>query len=146
ATERGDTAHDFSVADGALRDPWFAGTRFTATSTLRGLVGPEWDRVVSPKDAWTCAFPGLTTLFHYEGEPGNADAVRYVADSGARVFSAGSLRFVWGLDDFRTGAPGTADPRLQQFMRNAEERRVGKEGQYRGSPDPSRRNQPSALC
>jgi len=45
--------------------------------------------------------------------------VRYVAASGARVFSAGSLQFVWGLDNFRTGAPGTADPRLQQFMRNA---------------------------
>jgi hypothetical protein len=45
--------------------------------------------------------------------------VRYIATSGARIFSAGSLQFVWGLDDFRTGAPGHADPRLQQFMRNA---------------------------
>jgi hypothetical protein len=119
ATERGDAAHDYRVGGGAARDPWFAGTGFTATSTLRGLVGPEWDQVVSPKAAWTCNFPGLTTLFHYGGPPGNADAVRYVADSGARVFSAGSLRFVWGLDDFRTGAPGRADARLQRFMRNA---------------------------
>ena len=61
---------------------------------------------MSPKAAWTCRFTSLTTLFHYEGPPGNADAVRYVAASGARVFSAGSLQFVWGLDDFRTGAPG----------------------------------------
>jgi hypothetical protein len=120
AIERaGDAPRDYAVNPAAIGDRWFAGTGFTATSTLRGLVGPEWDTVVSPTSAWTCKFTSLTTLFHYEGPPGNADAVRYVAASGARVFSAGSLQFVWGLDNFRTGAPGTADPRLQQFMRNA---------------------------
>jgi hypothetical protein len=117
--ERGNVSHDYTVAPGAIGDPWFAGTGFTATSTLPGLVGPEWDQIVSPKSAWTCRFTSLTPLFHYEGLPGNADAARYVAASGARVFSAGSLQFVWGLDDYRTGAPGSADPRLQQFMRNA---------------------------
>ena len=117
--ERADVSHDFAVAPGALSDPWFAGTGFTTTSTLPGLVGPEWDQIVSPRDAWTCRFMSLTTFFHYEGPPGNADTVRYYAPSGARVFSAGSLQFVWGLDDYRTGAPGSADPRLQQFMRNA---------------------------
>jgi hypothetical protein len=115
----GDAPRDFAVAPGAVNDPWFAGTGFTATSTLRGLVGPEWDSVVSPRAAWTCRFTSLTTFFHYEGPPGDADSVRYFAPSGARVFSAGSLQFVWGLDDYRTGAPGSADPRLQQFMRNA---------------------------
>ncbi len=115
----GDAQRDFAVNPAAIGDRWFAGTGFTATSTLRGLVGPEWDQVMSPRSAWTCRFTSLTTLFHYEGLPGNADAVRYVAPSGARVFSAGSLQFVWGLDDYRTGSPGTADPRLQQFMRNA---------------------------
>jgi hypothetical protein len=115
----GDAPRDYSVNPAAIGDRWFAGTGFTSTSTLPGLVGPEWDQVTSPRMAWTCKFSSLTTLFHYQGAPGNADAVRYVASSGARVFSAGSLQFVWGLDDYRTGAPGTADPRLQQFMRNA---------------------------
>jgi hypothetical protein len=45
----------------------------------------------------------------------DADAVRYTAPSGARVFSAGTLRFSWGLDD----STGHADPGLQQFTRNA---------------------------
>ena len=48
--------------------------------------------------------------------------MRYVADSGARVFSSGSMQFAWGLDDFSTrayGHPTGVDPRLQQFMRNA---------------------------
>ena len=61
-------------------------------------------------------------FFHHEGTPGNADAVRYVAPSGARVFSTGSLQFAWGLDTFMTNGRGHTDPpdpRLQQFMRNA---------------------------
>jgi hypothetical protein len=37
------------------------------------------------------------------------------------VFASGSLQFGWGLDDFGLGDhdPAHADPRLQQFMRNA---------------------------
>jgi hypothetical protein len=103
---------DLGVNPAALTDPWFAGTGFTATSVLPGLVGYEWD-LVTPG----CKTPPLTDLFHTPGGPGrpNADAVRYTASSGARVFSAGSLRFSWGLDD----SSSERDPRLQQFMRNA---------------------------
>ncbi len=113
---------DYTVNPAALSDPWFAGTGFTATSVLPDLVGPEWDQVVSPHLAPACKFSNLTVFFHHEGTPGNADAVRYVARSGARVFSAGSLQFAWGLDTFLTeerGHTAPADPRLQQFMRNA---------------------------
>jgi hypothetical protein len=113
---------DYAVNPAALDDPWFAGTGFTSTSVLPDLVGPEWDQVVSPKVAWPCQFSSLTVFFHHEGAPGNADAVRYVAPSGARVFSTGSLQFAWGLDTFMTGGRGHTeppDPRLQQFMRNA---------------------------
>jgi hypothetical protein len=123
AIERGDApALDFQVVDSAIDDRWFVGTGFDRDSVLRGLVGPEWDQVVDPKKAYSCDFSAeqFTTFFHYEGEPGNADTVRYVAPSGAIVFSAGSLQFVWGLDDYRLeSAPGAADPRLQQFVRNA---------------------------
>jgi hypothetical protein len=77
---------------------------------------------VSPQIASACQFADLTVFFHYQGAPGNADAVRYIAPSGARVFSSGSLQFTWGLDTFMTqerGNSAPADPRLQQFMRNA---------------------------
>jgi len=104
-------SHDYTPVATSLHDRWFAGTGFTATSTLPGLVGYEWDFV-----APGCHVPTPTVLFHYEGKPSNADAVRYQAPSGAIVFSTGSLQFTWGLDDF---GGHHADPRLERFMRNA---------------------------
>jgi hypothetical protein len=111
-----DVRHDYSVAPAALSDPWFAGTGFTASSQLPGLVGYEWD-ALKPG----CRVPPATVLFHYGGAPAPADAVRYVATSGAVVFSAGSLDFAQGLDDFqeRPAVRPSGDPRLEQFMRNA---------------------------
>jgi hypothetical protein len=52
---------------------------------------------------------------------GDARAVTYVARSGARVFSAGSLNFVAALDDLGSrvsGAPSFADTRVQKFVLN----------------------------
>ncbi len=92
-------------------DPWFAGTGFRASSTLPRLVGYEYDTRVDG-----CVTPAPTVLFHYSASNNpNADAVRYIAPSGARVFSSGSIRFATGLDPLR----GRGDPRLQRFMRNA---------------------------
>jgi len=105
------TSHDFTVNAAALGDPWLRGTGFTAGSVLPGLVGYEWDGVVRG-----CRVPAPTVLFQYEGPPSNADTVRYVAPSGARVFATGSLQFTWGLDSF---GGHQADPRLQRFMRHA---------------------------
>jgi hypothetical protein len=108
--------HDYSVAPSALDDPWFAGTGFTASSRVAGIVGYEWDAI-----APGCRTPPLTPLFHFAGPPAPADAVRFTAPSGAIVFSAGSLSFSLGLDDLRaTGqhAP-SGDTRLEAFMRNA---------------------------
>ena len=106
---------DYSIDPDALRDPWFAGTGFTASSTLPGLVGYEWDAVTPG-----CSTPPLTSFFRYRGDPANADAVRYTAPSGARVFSSGSLRFSLGLDDLPPpDAPVKVDRRLERFMENA---------------------------
>ena len=110
----GDPPRGYTVVAPA-GDPWFAGTGLATGSVLPGLVGPEWDTA-------SCSRPGETRLFHYEGGPANADAVRYTAPSGARVFSAGSLQFAWGLDDYpprSTGVPNQVFPALQQFVRNA---------------------------
>lgn len=110
--------YDYLVNPQALGDPWFAGSGFTPESTLRGLVGYEFDAVTPG-----CTTPPLTVFFHYQGEPANAnaDAVRYTAPSGARVFSGGSLRFSWGLDDLPAadGSGVRGDPRLERFMDNA---------------------------
>ena len=92
-------------------DPWFAGTGFTATSTLPGLVGYEYDTLVDG-----CVTPAPTVLFHYSARNNpSADAVRSIARSGARVFASGSIRFATSVDPLR----GRGDPRLQRFMRNA---------------------------
>jgi N,N-dimethylformamidase beta subunit-like protein len=100
---------DLAPNQSALGDPWFARSGFTAATVLPQLVGYEWD-LITPG----CAAPPLTDLFHVSGTP-SYDGVRYTAPSGARVFSAGTLRFSWGLDD----TTGHGSPQLQQFMRNA---------------------------
>jgi hypothetical protein len=109
---------DYAVNPAAISDPWFKGTGFTATSSFPGLVGYEWDAITPG-----CQTPPLTDFFHYEGHQyANADAVRYTAPSGARVFAAGSFRFSWGLDPSTNPAdpgPTYRNPGLQRFMQNA---------------------------
>ncbi len=109
-------SHDYAPVASALADAWFRNTGFTAASTLRGLVGYEWD-AIDP----SCSVPTQRVLFHWTGTTANADAdaVRYIAPSGAIVFSTGSLQFSWGLDAFGNRGQVPADARLQQFMRNA---------------------------
>ena len=92
-------------------DPWFKGTGFRPDSVIPGLVGYEYDTINKQ-----CDTPPLTVLFKFS--PPNhpdAEAVRYTARSGARVFSSGSIRFATALDDLT----GHADRRVQRFMRNA---------------------------
>ena len=88
-------------------------------SKLPDSVGYLWDSIEPG-----CAVPPLTVLFHYDGvgrtgQPTSADVVRYTAPSGARVFSSGSLYFVWGLDNYYGHRDVPPNPRLRQFMRNA---------------------------
>lgn len=112
---------DYTVTAAGAADPWLQGTGLAAGATLSNLVGREVDRVPGPYVPQECMIPGLTVLFHHEGPSAQADAVRYTAPSGARVFAGGSLQLGWGLDDSGLGDhyPAHADPRVQQFMRNA---------------------------
>jgi N,N-dimethylformamidase beta subunit-like, C-terminal len=120
-------AQAYSVDPQSFNDPWFRGTGFTASSSVPGIVGYEWDGVEPG------CVSGETVLFQHTGTtwPPNqrpegyvttdADAVRYTVPSGATVFAAGSIEFSWGLDGFarRFGGDHVApDPRLQRFMRN----------------------------
>ena len=118
---------DTVTAQGAA-DPWLANTGLAAGSTIAGIVGREHDAL-----APGCAPKSTVVLFHYDGvDPTqNADAVRYTAPSGARVFASGAYNFSLALDGYRsTDRLGPAypvgvdrnvpvDPRVQQFMRNA---------------------------
>ena len=108
------------VARAPADDPWFVGTGLAPGTVVPGVVGPEWDTLpAAPPDG--CVKPSLKVLFDYTGPPIGADSVRYVADSGARVFSSGSMRFAWGLDAFTPptqGRPTSPLPALQQFVRN----------------------------
>ena len=103
---------DYTVDNAALADPWLLGSGFVSGGMVADAVGYEWDSIEPG-----CSVPPLTRLFHYEGAPGPADAVRYTAESGARVFSSGSMQFSWSLDDLG-GNDVPADPRVQSFMLN----------------------------
>ena len=113
---------DYTATDAASTDPWFAGTGLKPGDKVLDIVGNEWDSLPTPPPA-ECAKPGLTVLFHYSGRPPelDADAVRYTAPSGARVFAGGAQQLSWALDTFNLGRFGRVlppDPRFQQFMRN----------------------------
>jgi hypothetical protein len=124
-----DNPLDYTVTAAGATDPWLAGTGLAAGDRIAGVVGREHD-ALAPYPG--CAHPGQTVLFHYDGAGDlPADAVKYTAPSGARVFASGAQEFSWALDGWRsdgTLAPpvpvgsdrsAPADPRVQQFMRNA---------------------------
>jgi hypothetical protein len=115
---------DYTVSPTVLADPWLANTGFRSGDTIRGVVSVEVDTIPSNgSPTLSCTHP-LTVFFHRElgGDTrGNADAIRYVDPSGARVFASGSHQFSWALDGFRAGSGENvpADPRVQKFMSNA---------------------------
>jgi hypothetical protein len=78
----------------------YAGTGLHDGADVQGMVGYEYDRVFS--DVPTA--PGLQILasspvVNVNGTPSVSNVTLYTASSGARVFSAGSIQWSWGLDD-----------------------------------------------
>ncbi|MGC8712879.1 MAG: N,N-dimethylformamidase beta subunit family domain-containing protein, partial [Leptodesmis sp.] len=107
-------------------DPYYANTGLRNGDVLRGLVGYEWDAVVNNGATPT----GLVTLTQGNTPPLGAlpllpagtnpaisNAVRYTAPSGAKVFSAGTIQWMWGLDSDRVPT-NYVDPRVQQITVN----------------------------
>lgn len=115
---------DYTVTAQAAGDPWLRRTGLTAGTVLRGVVSGEHDMIPATQSPASSCGHAVTVLFHHESAADpyyeNADAVRYTAPSGARVFSAGTLQLAWALDDFAPDghSRNLVDPRLQQFMRN----------------------------
>jgi len=85
---------DYTVTAAGAADPWLQGTGLTAGATLPNLVGREYDRVPGPYIPTECWTPGLTVLFHHDGPPGQADAVRYMAPSGAGAWTTSAATTV----------------------------------------------------
>ena len=116
----------YTVHPAGAAHKWMRGTGLKAGHELPGLVSvevdtmPYWQELIGE----TCPSRPVTTLFHRDmgGETlGNAHAVTYVARSGARIFSAGSLEFVNGIDDISarmSGGPSFVDRRVQKFVLN----------------------------
>ncbi len=110
-------------------DPYYAFTGLNNGDKLTGLVGYEWDAIVgngfTPSGVVTLGSSVVTPTEIAPGIPSTATqtahAIRYTAASGAKVFSSGSIQWVWGLDsdrgfDFVT--PPRTDVRAQQMFVN----------------------------
>jgi hypothetical protein len=115
---------DYVVSNAS--DPYYANTGLRNGDKLIGLVGYEWDGLlnnglaptglvvlsqspVQPQGSLPPVAPGTSTTI--------ANAVRYTAASGAKVFSTGSIQWVWGLDSDGVTNPRT-DPRAKQIAVN----------------------------
>jgi hypothetical protein len=112
---------DYTVTNAASTDPWFRNTGFNTADKVLDVVGNEWDSLPDPPAPSTCVKPHSRVLFHFDGEPADADALKYTATSGARIFAGGAQQLSWALDTFnltRFGRTLPADTRMQQFMRN----------------------------
>ena len=119
-----DGYRDYTTTAAGASDSWAAGTGLTSGSTVKGLVGFEYDSYFP-----SCNVPGSSQiLFSYQGPETSAQfdsaAVKYTANaSGARVFSSGTEQWAWGLDSYRwdptlfSGIPPT-NAAIQQFTRN----------------------------
>jgi hypothetical protein len=108
--------------------PFFEGTHWQAGDVAAPVVGYEWDNRDPDADGTALLRPGsfnrridparLQVLFEgapvdQSGRQGCAEAVYFQSEAGARVFSAGTIRWSWGL-----GKPGFVNPAFQRFNRN----------------------------
>lgn len=115
-------------------DSYYAYTNVQPGDSLPLLVGSEWDAVINngstpPGLVVLSQSPvttdGLPNEFEPPGEPGLpantnynfANAVRYTASSGAKVFATGSIQWVWGLDSDGVN-PAREDRRARQIAVN----------------------------
>lgn len=118
--------YDFVIFNS--NDSYYANTGLQNGHKLPRLVGFEWDAIVnngfSPnglvKLAESTCDPNPDSIAPYiSGAPPTiSHAVRYTAASGAKVFSTGSMQWMWGLDSVGIEQP-RVDVRAQQIAINA---------------------------
>jgi len=109
--------------------PFFDGTGYQPGDRAPDVVGNEWDnrdpvgngeRLWHPQRSRIKELPANRIKVLFRGDPidvwgrrGIAEAVYFESPAGAKVFSAGSIRWVWGL-----GRPGFTQPQFQRFNAN----------------------------
>jgi hypothetical protein len=96
---------DYVVSNAS--DPYYANTNLKNGDRLKGLVGYEWDGLLNndltPEGLVVLSNSPVQALGSLPEVPSGtntaiSNAVRYTAKSGAKVFSTGSIQWVWGLD------------------------------------------------
>lgn len=119
----------FAYRVAATDSPLFEGTGYRPGDSAADVVGYEWDNrdpLGDGRRLWDkdrshislLAAEGVKVLFRgtpvdANGKPGLAEAVYFESPAGAKVFSAGSVRWAWGL-----GKPGFEQPAFQRFNEN----------------------------
>jgi len=109
--------------------PFFAGTGLKEGESIADVVGYEWDnrdpygngnRLWDVGRSRIAALPLESIRVVLRGNPvdtmgrrGKAEAVYFETPAGARVFSAGTIRWAWGL-----GKPGFTQPAFQKLNEN----------------------------
>lgn len=92
---------------------------------LPGLLGYEVDKKFgnAPKNICRIAH----SPYAYQGGTRYADMTLYTADSGAIVFAAGSMQWLWGLDDYNAPKlrPSVVNGGAQQLTRNVLAKMIG---------------------
>ena len=121
--------YDFVIT--SSNDPYYANTGLNNGDTLNALVGFEWDVTFnngaapsnlvilaeSPVNATTVDDADGNDRSTPSGTPQTSNAVRYTAASGAKVFSTGSMQWMWGLDSDGV-TPNRTDRRAKQIATN----------------------------
>jgi hypothetical protein len=112
---------DYQVVDPTS---WvFEKTGLRAGDLLKGVVGYETDAIAktSPANVHVVAHAEFMVPKNKSRVRKTADAVTYVADSGATVFAAGSLQWSWGLDqlgEMLPYHPNRSSEAVMQVTRN----------------------------
>ncbi|MBP6218574.1 MAG: hypothetical protein KA436_08310 [Oligoflexales bacterium] len=112
----------FMETDITIRDAshWlFHGTGLRDGDKLRGMLGFEVDRMwwnspISTKRLAASKYLGQ------KGGPSFSDMTLYKSQSGALVFSSGSMQWIWGLDDTNIFGPkrGFENPAVEKISQN----------------------------
>ena len=107
----------------------FKNTGYEKGTEVGEIIGHEWDNTdpardgkrnwdenkskipLLPLDKIKIVFYGST--IDHKGDEGNAEAVFFQSDAGAKVFSSGTNRWTWGL-----GKPGFEKEQFKQFNAN----------------------------
>jgi hypothetical protein len=124
----GDIYGGFDYVVSNASDPYYAYTGLQNGDVLTGLVGYEYDGllnngltpaglVVLSQTPVPSSGLGLLGLLPPGTNDTISNAVRYTAPSGAKVFSTGSIQWVWGLDSDGVFNP-RVDIRAQQIAVN----------------------------